>query len=107
MPSRPPEPHRQGRPSSTEPLPPRRGNADPNLATTQAPATRPEEKTVLPTASICCPYCGENFDILVDPSVPSQEYVEDCAVCCQPVLLRVELDLEGEIRSVSANVENG
>lgn len=39
--------------------------------------------------SIQCPYCWEMISILVDPSVAEQEYVEDCQVCCRPVLLNV------------------
>lgn len=39
-----------------------------------------------------CPYCWETLDISVDPSVPEQEYVEDCHVCCQPILLHVMFD---------------
>ena len=32
-----------------------------------------------------CPYCGERVSILVDHSVPSQNTIEDCEVCCQPI----------------------
>jgi hypothetical protein len=36
-----------------------------------------------------CPYCGEWVSIVVDPGGgASQTYVEDCAVCCQPFLVR-------------------
>lgn len=37
--------------------------------------------------SIECPYCGENITILVDLSVSEQQYVEDCSVCCAPILI--------------------
>ena len=36
-----------------------------------------------------CPYCGEAITVLVDTSVPEQEYVEDCEVCCNPIAIRV------------------
>jgi len=39
--------------------------------------------------SIQCPYCGENIDILLDPSVPQQEYIEDCQVCCRPIIIEL------------------
>jgi hypothetical protein len=39
--------------------------------------------------AIQCPWCGELQTILVDTSPEHQEYVEDCQVCCQPVLLRI------------------
>ena len=34
-----------------------------------------------------CPYCGERVSILVDHSVPSQNTIEDCEVCCHPIEL--------------------
>lgn len=42
--------------------------------------------------SITCPSCGESIDIVVDLSVPEQEYVEDCFVCCRPMLVRCVSD---------------
>ena len=39
-----------------------------------------------------CPYCGEHIDILIDPSVDAQTYVEDCQVCCRPITMRVAVD---------------
>ena len=32
-----------------------------------------------------CPYCGAPITMLVDLSVPDQEYIEDCEVCCNPI----------------------
>lgn len=32
-----------------------------------------------------CPYCWEEISMLVDSSVPSQTYIEDCEVCCNPI----------------------
>lgn len=43
-----------------------------------------------------CPYCGEPLEILVEPGLGRQEYVEDCQVCCKPMVLRVSVDAEGE-----------
>jgi len=43
----------------------------------------------LEEADVRCPWCGERIEIVVDDSVPSQTYVEDCAVCCRPIELRV------------------
>ncbi len=36
-----------------------------------------------------CPYCGESVLVRVDLSVGGQSYVEDCQVCCQPMLVVV------------------
>ncbi len=41
---------------------------------------------------LTCPYCWEGISILVDNSVSSQETVEDCEVCCQPMRLLIEVD---------------
>jgi hypothetical protein len=32
-----------------------------------------------------CPYCWEEISMLLDSSVRSQTYVEDCEVCCNPI----------------------
>jgi transposase-like protein len=43
-----------------------------------------------------CPYCGESVDVVLDPgSGSSQEYIEDCAVCCRPWLVTVEYHADG------------
>ena len=44
-----------------------------------------------------CPYCGEIISLLIDNSISSQEYVEDCQVCCSPILIYVEIDYEENI----------
>ena len=31
-----------------------------------------------------CPYCWQEVSVLLDTSVPSQSYIEDCEVCCRP-----------------------
>jgi len=42
-----------------------------------------------------CPYCGERVSLLIDCSVASQEYIEDCQVCCQPINLQVTINEQG------------
>lgn len=39
-----------------------------------------------------CPYCWETISMLLDSSVSSQSYVEDCEVCCNPMQLSVVFD---------------
>ncbi len=43
-----------------------------------------------------CPYCFEEISMLIDPSVAKQKYIEDCEVCCNPILIQVEIE-GGEI----------
>ena len=49
-----------------------------------------------------CPYCLAQISMLLDTSVAQQEYVEDCEVCCNPILLRFTLVDHQEIISFSA-----
>lgn len=47
-------------------------------------------------AIVLCPYCGEENEIAIDPgSGNTQEYVEDCQVCCRPWNVRVHYDEGG------------
>ena len=55
--------------------------------------------------SVQGPHCWEHFDALVDPSQGDQEYVEDCHVCCQPLLLTVALE-DPESPQVTVRAEN-
>ena len=55
--------------------------------------------------SISCPYCGEIISILIDGSVETQEYIEDCQVCCRPIDIRVEVSADGDCQ-VDARDEN-
>ena len=46
-------------------------------------------------ASYVCDSCGEEIVIPIDPSAGvSQEYVEDCPVCCRPNVIHIEIDGE-------------
>ncbi len=44
-----------------------------------------------------CPYCGESFETNVDCSAGGQEYIEDCQVCCRPIVFRSEVDADGDL----------
>ena len=47
-------------------------------------------------AHVQCPYCGEFNEIALDPgSGDDQEYVEDCHVCCRPILMYVKYGRDG------------
>jgi hypothetical protein len=47
------------------------------------------------SVEITCPYCGEPVVLVIDCSVESQEYIEDCQVCCQPITLSVTIGEDG------------
>jgi hypothetical protein len=41
-----------------------------------------------------CPYCWQPITMLLDLSVSRQQYVEDCEICCRPIL--ISYDSNGE-----------
>lgn len=50
--------------------------------------------------SYVCDNCGEEIVIPVDLSAgDSQEYVEDCPVCCAPSVIHVQVDDDGTARA--------
>ena len=50
-------------------------------------------------ASYTCDSCGEEIVVPIDLSAgTSQEYVEDCPVCCCPNVIYVEIDEDGDVR---------
>jgi len=55
---------------------------------------------VLPEADITCPWCWERQRVVVDSSAGSCQYVQDCAVCCRPMLLEVHADDAGTLLGV-------
>ncbi|MFT5316509.1 MAG: hypothetical protein ACI9UK_002355 [Candidatus Krumholzibacteriia bacterium] len=54
-------------------------------------------KNELESQEIQCPYCWESFELLIDCSVPQQSYVEDCEVCCRPILFQVSVGTDGTV----------
>lgn len=43
-----------------------------------------------------CPWCGEPVTLLLDPGgAATQQYVEDCSVCCRPWDVQVTWDADG------------
>lgn len=51
--------------------------------------------SLLETVSVQCPYCGESVELVVDCSAGAQNYIEDCAVCCRPMQVAIELRDDG------------
>ena len=54
---------------------------------------------------IGCPYCGETITVLIDGTLPEQNYIEDCEVCCRPIVFDVVVDVDGDV-TVSVRAEN-
>jgi hypothetical protein len=57
-------------------------------------------------AAVSCPYCGETIDTFPDPGGgENQEYIEDCFVCCRPILFVATLDEATGEFSVEASAD--
>jgi hypothetical protein len=53
------------------------------------------------TRSITCPHCWQSIEITLDLSEPEQTYIEDCSVCCRPIVIRVS-SADGEVLELEA-----
>ncbi|WP_345004245.1 CPXCG motif-containing cysteine-rich protein [Snuella lapsa] len=38
-----------------------------------------------------CPYCWQSISMMIDNSVSSQTYIEDCEVCCNPIQVSIKI----------------
>ena len=52
-----------------------------------------------------CPYCWQSISVLLDLSVEEQTYVEDCEVCCRPIVIHYQSH-EQELLAFDALPEN-
>lgn len=65
----------------------------------RTPRRRSVDRPADGEATYVCDSCGEEIVVPVDISAgASQDYVEDCPVCCHPMRLRVDIDPDGEAR---------
>ena len=46
-----------------------------------------------------CPHCWETISLTLDLSIPDQSYIEDCPVCCKPMLVSYSAE-DGELVEV-------
>jgi len=51
----------------------------------------------LEECSVDCPYCGERISVLLDQQDVGNEYIEDCQVCCRPIIFNLVLDESGNL----------
>lgn len=52
-----------------------------------------------------CPYCLAPITMLLDPSIPSQRYVEDCEVCCNPIEIAYAIEDEAVVAFEARSIE--
>lgn len=60
---------------------------------------------VIHLRAVECPYCGESFETNVDASAGDQEYIEDCQVCCRPIVFRLTADADGNVQDLETRRE--
>lgn len=49
-----------------------------------------------------CPYCGEALFTRLDlTGGRKQEFIQDCEICCRPILIRIEFEAD-KVSSFSA-----
>ena len=46
---------------------------------------------------VSCPYCGESIDVLIDQQEVGDQYIEDCWVCCRPIVFSISEDDDGNL----------
>ena len=61
---------------------------------------------ILEERRIDCPYCGELISISIDPSTGNDTYIEDCQVCCRPMVFDLSTDPDGNIVDLVVRREN-
>ena len=61
--------------------------------------------SVIQSKTITCPYCWESIEIALDLSVDEQQQVEDCSVCCRPIVIRYSA-AEGELVALDVVAEH-
>ena len=55
--------------------------------------------------TITCPYCWEAIEIALDLSVDEQQQIEDCSVCCRPIVVRYRTE-GGELAALDTAAES-
>lgn len=53
-----------------------------------------------------CPYCWEQISMILDPDMENEEYVEDCQVCCRPIVVAFKIS-NSEVTSFRINKIDG
>ncbi|MGH1440819.1 MAG: CPXCG motif-containing cysteine-rich protein [Cellvibrionaceae bacterium] len=62
---------------------------------------------MLNTEKCHCPYCGELIELVIDASMgEQQQYIEDCFVCCRPIVLSVYTDFDTGEFNIRTATEN-
>ena len=55
--------------------------------------------------NVQCPNCWETVNLTLDLSVPEQSYIEDCPVCCRPMMVSYS-SVDGEVAEISVEASD-
>ncbi len=58
------------------------------------------------TVEYGCPYCASEISTLVDLTQGSQQYIEDCEICCRPINLYYSVEPNLNLGSFQALAED-
>jgi hypothetical protein len=75
------------------------------MAITESGRTHNKTMEFLEEEIVNCPYCGEALEVLIDHQEVGQQYIEDCRVCCRPIVFKLTFDALGNV-AVSVHDEN-
>ena len=53
-----------------------------------------------------CPYCWEEFSMLLDSSLVGTDYIEDCEICCNPINLVYGFENQDLVHFDAQNLED-
>jgi hypothetical protein len=53
-------------------------------------------------ANVHCPYCGQQFELVMDTGSATQRFITDCEICCRPFEVFAECE-PGEVLSVETS----
>jgi len=53
-----------------------------------------------------CPYCWESISMVLDPYMEDDDYIEDCQVCCRPIVVNFKI-VDDEVIRFNVNVIDG
>ncbi|MDT0558277.1 CPXCG motif-containing cysteine-rich protein [Ichthyenterobacterium sp. W332] len=52
-----------------------------------------------------CPHCWEQISILLEQSSGPQSYIEDCEVCCNPLLVDFTIEAENIVSFTASEAQ--
>lgn len=55
--------------------------------------------------TITCPYCWQPIEVALDLSVDAQRQIEDCSVCCRPIVIDYRAE-DGELAALEVEAES-